>query len=80
MVATKFGRRALAGAWTFDAVSTIIPGAKTVEQARANSAAPELPELPEATMRRISELYGADRATGPPALVSAAAPSTVAQT
>ncbi len=42
---------------SFEAVSTIIPGAKTVEQARANSAAPELPELPEATMRRNSELY-----------------------
>lgn len=37
---------------SFEAVSTIIPGAKTVEQARANWAAPELPE-----MRRNSELY-----------------------
>ncbi len=42
---------------SFEAVSTIIPGAKTVEQARENAAAAELPALPEETMRRISELY-----------------------
>jgi aryl-alcohol dehydrogenase-like predicted oxidoreductase len=41
----------------FDAVSTIIPGAKTPEQARANAAASELPPLPERAMQRISELY-----------------------
>ncbi len=44
---------------SFEAVSTVIPGAKTPEQARANAAAAELPDLPEATMRRISELYRA---------------------
>lgn len=42
---------------SFDAVSTVIPGAKTVDQARVNAAAAELPELPETTMRRITELY-----------------------
>jgi aryl-alcohol dehydrogenase-like predicted oxidoreductase len=41
----------------FDAVSTIIPGAKTPEQARANAAASDLPPLPERAMQRISELY-----------------------
>jgi aryl-alcohol dehydrogenase-like predicted oxidoreductase len=42
---------------SFDAVSTVIPGAKTPEQARANAAAAELPPLPAATMERIAELY-----------------------
>ncbi len=41
----------------FDAVSTIIPGAKTPEQARANAAASDLPPLSDETMRRIAELY-----------------------
>ena len=41
----------------FDAVSTVIPGAKTPEQARANAAASDLPELDHGTMRRIAELY-----------------------
>jgi aryl-alcohol dehydrogenase-like predicted oxidoreductase len=41
----------------FDAVSTVIPGAKTPEQAHANAAAADLPELPETTMRTIRELY-----------------------
>ena len=42
---------------SFDAVSTVIPGAKTPEQARQNAAAAALPELPESTMRSIEELY-----------------------
>ena len=42
---------------SFDAVSTVIPGAKTPAQARANAAAAELPPLPAATMERIAELY-----------------------
>jgi aryl-alcohol dehydrogenase-like predicted oxidoreductase len=42
---------------SFDAVSTVIPGARTAEQARSNAAAGELPPLPEATMRTIAELY-----------------------
>jgi aryl-alcohol dehydrogenase-like predicted oxidoreductase len=41
----------------FDAVSTIIPGAKTPEQARANAAAADLPALPTETMQAIAELY-----------------------
>jgi aryl-alcohol dehydrogenase-like predicted oxidoreductase len=41
----------------FDAVSTVIPGAKTAEQARANAAAADLPPLPEGTTERIDELY-----------------------
>ena len=41
----------------FDAVSTVIAGARTPEQAQANAAASDLPPLPEETMRRIEELY-----------------------
>ena len=41
----------------FDAVSTIIPGAKTPEQARANAAAADLPPLPPETLHTIAELY-----------------------
>lgn len=41
----------------FDAVSTVIPGAKTPEQARANAAAADLAPLPRATMERIDGLY-----------------------
>ncbi len=38
-------------------VSTVIPGAKTPEQARANAAAADLPPLPDETMQRVDELY-----------------------
>jgi aryl-alcohol dehydrogenase-like predicted oxidoreductase len=41
----------------FDAVSTVIPGARTPEQARANVAAADLADLPESTLGRIAELY-----------------------
>jgi aryl-alcohol dehydrogenase-like predicted oxidoreductase len=41
----------------FPEVSTVIPGAKTPEQARANALAAELPPLSGETMRAISELY-----------------------
>jgi aryl-alcohol dehydrogenase-like predicted oxidoreductase len=41
----------------FDAVSTVIPGAKTPEQARANAAAAELPPLPEETHAVIADVY-----------------------
>ena len=41
----------------FDAVSTVIPGAKTPDQARVNAAAAELPPLPEVTLRTIGVLY-----------------------
>ncbi|WP_119727224.1 aldo/keto reductase [Thermomonospora amylolytica] len=38
-------------------VSTVIPGARTPEQARANGAAAELPPLPEDTLAGIRDLY-----------------------
>ncbi|MGH3001482.1 MAG: aldo/keto reductase [Gaiellaceae bacterium] len=41
----------------FDAVSVVIPGAKTPEQARANAAAAELPPLPEETRAAIADVY-----------------------
>lgn len=41
----------------FDAVSTVIPGAKTPEQARANAAAADLPPLPEDSLLTIAEIY-----------------------
>jgi aryl-alcohol dehydrogenase-like predicted oxidoreductase len=41
----------------FDAVSTVIPGAKTPEQARANAAAADLPAPSPETMERIAEIY-----------------------
>jgi aryl-alcohol dehydrogenase-like predicted oxidoreductase len=42
---------------SFDTVSTVIPGAKSPEQARANAAASGLQPLPRATMQAIEELY-----------------------
>ena len=55
----------------FDAVSTVIPGAKTPEQARANAAAADLPALPDETLRHDRrDLSRPDRAAGTPALVS----------
>jgi aryl-alcohol dehydrogenase-like predicted oxidoreductase len=42
---------------TFDGVSTVIPGAKTPEQARANAAAADLPAPPPESMERIAEIY-----------------------
>jgi aryl-alcohol dehydrogenase-like predicted oxidoreductase len=41
----------------FDAVSTVIPGAKTPEQARANAAAARLAPLPEAVHDAVAGLY-----------------------
>jgi aryl-alcohol dehydrogenase-like predicted oxidoreductase len=40
-----------------DGVSTVIPGAKTPEQALINAAAADLPGLPASTMHRIEALY-----------------------
>jgi aryl-alcohol dehydrogenase-like predicted oxidoreductase len=40
-----------------DAVSTIIPGARSPEQARGNAAAAELPPLDAAAMERIAAVY-----------------------
>jgi aryl-alcohol dehydrogenase-like predicted oxidoreductase len=42
---------------SFDAVSTVIPGAKTAEQARDNAAAGDLDPLPEETMAGVAEIY-----------------------
>ena len=41
----------------FEAVSTVIPGAKTAAQARANAAASELPALPPETMEAVAAIY-----------------------
>ena len=54
MTMAQFALRWILG---FDAVSTVIPGARTPEQARANAAASDLPPLPAATLERIGELY-----------------------
>ena len=40
-----------------DGVSTVIPGARSPEQARANAAASDLPALDEATMARVGDVY-----------------------
>jgi len=42
---------------SFDAVSTVIPGAKTPEQARDNAAAGDLGPLSEETMSRVADIY-----------------------
>ncbi len=42
---------------SFDAVSTVIPGAKTAAQARDNAAAGDLGPLPDETMRKVREIY-----------------------
>jgi aryl-alcohol dehydrogenase-like predicted oxidoreductase len=41
----------------FDAVSTVIPGAKSAEQARANAAAADLPPLEASTREAITRIY-----------------------
>jgi aryl-alcohol dehydrogenase-like predicted oxidoreductase len=41
----------------FEAVSTVIPGAKSPEQARANAAAAALPPLSDETLQKIERLY-----------------------
>jgi aryl-alcohol dehydrogenase-like predicted oxidoreductase len=41
----------------FDAVSTVIPGAKTAAQARANAAAADLPPLTPETRAAIADVY-----------------------
>jgi aryl-alcohol dehydrogenase-like predicted oxidoreductase len=40
-----------------DGVSTVIPGARSPEQARANAAASDLRALDEGTMARVAEIY-----------------------
>jgi aryl-alcohol dehydrogenase-like predicted oxidoreductase len=41
----------------FPAISTVIPGAKTPDQARANIAAADLPDLSNEALGRIGEIY-----------------------
>jgi len=41
----------------FEAVSTVIPGAKSADQARANAAASGLPPLPDATHAVLADVY-----------------------
>ena len=40
-----------------DGVSTVIPGARSPEQARANASSADLPELDDATMARVADVY-----------------------
>jgi aryl-alcohol dehydrogenase-like predicted oxidoreductase len=54
---TTMGQLALRWILDFDAVSTVIPGAKTPEQARANAAASELPPLPQPVREAIDDVY-----------------------
>jgi aryl-alcohol dehydrogenase-like predicted oxidoreductase len=50
---------ALALRWVIDqpGVSVVIPGARNAEQARANSAAAQLPPLSDETLRAIERIY-----------------------
>jgi aryl-alcohol dehydrogenase-like predicted oxidoreductase len=41
----------------FEAVSTVIPGAKNPDQVRGNAAAADLTPLPPKTMAAIADLY-----------------------
>lgn len=51
------GQMALRWCIDFDAVSTVIPGARSVEQAIENSSAGHLPPLPEPLHDRLTALY-----------------------
>jgi aryl-alcohol dehydrogenase-like predicted oxidoreductase len=44
----------------FDAVTVVIPGARTIEQARANCAAADLPPLDASTLAAIARVYDED--------------------
>ena len=44
----------------FDAVTVVIPGAKTAAQARANAEAAELPPLSDADMAALKAIYDED--------------------
>jgi len=48
---------AIAWAWQQPGVSTVIPGARNVEQARANAAAGELDPLPGELLEQMADLY-----------------------
>ena len=56
---TSLTQLALRWILDFPEISTVIPGAKTPEQARANASAADLPALPESVRHAISELYSA---------------------
>ena len=56
-VGATMAQMALRWILAHDGVSTVIPGAKTPEQAQANAAAADLPMLPDSTMDRIAALY-----------------------
>jgi aryl-alcohol dehydrogenase-like predicted oxidoreductase len=43
-----------------DAVTVVIPGARSIAQSRANAAASDLPPLSADTMTRIKAIYDAD--------------------
>lgn len=55
--ATSMAQFALRWILMFDAVTCAIPGAKTPEQARANAAAADLPDLDANTMRAVRQIY-----------------------
>jgi aryl-alcohol dehydrogenase-like predicted oxidoreductase len=54
---TTLAQLALRWILMHEAVSTVIPGARSAEQARANAAAADLPPLDEAVMSRIAAVY-----------------------
>ena len=48
---------AIAWAWQQPGVTTVIPGARNVAQARANAAAGEVPDLPASFLEGVADLY-----------------------
>ena len=54
---TTMGQFALRWILMFDEVTTVIPGAKTLAQARDNAAASDLPPIDKATMAKLQDLY-----------------------
>ncbi|MGK0185483.1 MAG: aryl-alcohol dehydrogenase-like predicted oxidoreductase [Verrucomicrobiales bacterium] len=50
-------QKALRWILDFDAVSTVIPGARSAEQAQCNAAASALPKISDAAHARLAELY-----------------------
>ena len=54
---TTMAQFALRWILMFDAVSTVIPGAKNPDQARSNAAASDLAPLPPETMAALADLY-----------------------
>ena len=50
-------QKALRWILDFDAVSAVIPGARSAAQARANAVAAELPRLSDQAHARLKDLY-----------------------